>query len=311
MQIASRIHRSAALVALLVVAAPRGAHSQPAPQPKPASEPTAAEAPAAITPPAGPSWLVRRNLVMLDASLGRIGNVAVPATAAGPQGAVWPWLALREHWTLTGADLYRLNCRSCHNALGSGLPPEINSLLDPMRATSSALLKKRMEERGRSLDAQTAREMASQADGNIRKRLHDGGEKMPALPHLSPAEVDAILGHVGRLAGLPEAERKDPRLTLSTAQVGQHVVKGTCQICHDTSGPGTYSGRNGTGKLIPSLTVIVETKSMPDMIRKVHTGSPSAESRGEMPLFPYLSDEELGAAYVYLVSHPPQATASR
>jgi mono/diheme cytochrome c family protein len=307
METASRFRRSAIFVALLLIAAPRGARSQSAAPvaPKPG------EAPPAVTPPTGPSWLVRRNLVMLDASLGRIGNVAVPAATALPQGPAWPWPALRERWTLTGADLYRLNCRSCHNAEGSGLPPEINSVLDPMRATSSVLLRKRMEERGRSLDPQTAREMAAQADANIRKRLHDGGEKMPALPHLTMADVDAILGHLGHLAGLPQAEHKDPRLSLSTAQVGQHVVKGTCQICHDTSGPGTYSGRNGSGKLIPSLTAMVETKSMPDVIRKVHTGSPSAESRGEMPLFPYLSDEELGAAYVYLVSYPPQSTASR
>lgn len=299
MENASRIRRSATLLALLFVAGPGMARSQVSP----ATATRTVEVSGVPTAPSGPSWLVRRHLVMLDASLGRIGSIAASATP--PQGAPWPWAALRERWTLTGADLYRLNCRSCHNATGSGLPPEINSVLDPMRATSPVLLMKRMEERGRSLSPVTAREMAAQADANIRKRLREGGEKMPALPHVSAVEVAAILGHLGRLAGLPEAEHRDPHLTLSTAQLGQHVVKGTCQICHDSSGPGSYSGRNDSGKLIPSLAVIVETKSMPDVIRKVHTGSPTAESRGEMPLFPYLSDEELGAAYVYLLSYPP------
>jgi mono/diheme cytochrome c family protein len=290
------------LVALLLAAAPRAVRSQPA---EPAAAQKVVDAAPVVTPPSGPSWLTRRSLVMLDASLGRIGSVG--HDAAPVTGPTWPWATLRERWTLTGADLYRLNCRSCHNPEGTGLPPEINSVIDPMRATSPTLLKKRMEERGRSMDAQTAHDLAAQAEANVRKRLHEGGEKMPALPHLTAVEADAILAHVGRLAGVPEAERKDPRLPLSTVQVGQHVVKGTCQVCHDTSGPGSYSGRSGTGKLIPSLTVIVETKSLPDVIRKVHTGSPSAESRGEMPLFPYLTDEEVGAAYLYLVSRPPQA----
>lgn len=230
---------------------------------------------------------------MLDASLGRIGSVGhdpAPVT-----GSTWPWATLRERWTLTGADLYRLNCRSCHNPEGTGLPPEINSVIGPIRATSPALSK--------------AHDVAARADASVRKRIREGGEKMPSLPHLTPAEVEAILAHLGRLAGVPEAEHKDPRVALSTVQVGQHVVKGTCQICHDTTGPGTYSGRGGTGKLIPSLSAIIEAKSMPDVIRKVHTGSPSAESRGEMPLFTYLTDEEVAAAYLYLVSRPPQAAS--
>lgn len=267
---------------------------------------------AAVTAASGPSWVVRRNLNMLEASLGRVGAMGHPANAPGaPAHPPWPWPALPERWTLSGADLYRLDCRSCHNADGTGLPPEINSVLDPLRAASATLLQKRMEERGRPIDAATAHQLAGQAEANLRQRLHEGGEKMPALPHITDAEADALLGYLGRLAGVPEAAHKDPRLSLTTAQVGQHLVKSTCQICHDATGPGTYSGRSSTGSLIPSLATIVETKSILDVIHKVQTGSPNQQTRGEMPTFPYLSDQEIGAAYIYLATHPPQPDAQR
>jgi mono/diheme cytochrome c family protein len=271
-----------------------------------------AAADGAVTAASGPSWVVRRSLNMLDASMGRLGVLGHASEAPSPARLPpWPWPALQERWTLTGADLYRLDCRSCHNADGTGLPPEINSVLDPVRAASAVLLRKRMEERGRPIDAATARQLAGQAEANLRQRLHAGGEKMPALPHITEAEADALLGYLGRLADVPEAAHKDPHLSLSTAQVGQHLVKSTCQICHDATGPGAYSGRYGTGSLIPSLATIVETKSVADVIHKVQTGSPSQQGRGEMPTFPYLSDQEIGAAYLYLVAHPPQADAAR
>jgi len=260
-----------------------------------------------VTPAVGPSWLLRRGLFMAEASLGRIGDMG-HAESAPAAAANWPWSALQDRWLLNGGDLYRLNCRSCHNAEGTGLPPEINSVLDPVRAASAPLLQRRMEERGRPIDAKTARELAGQAEANLRKRLHDGGEKMPALPHLRASEVEAILAYLGHLAGVPETQRWEARIALTDAQVGQHIVKGTCQICHDAAGSGNYAGRGASGKLIPSLLTIVETRSVLDVIRKVHTGSASRDpARGEMPLFPYLNDQEIGAAYAYLVTRPPRA----
>lgn len=300
------MRRLLAVVAVLVSAL--GAGSGTAAQHTPSAKAPEGE----VTPASGRSWVSRRGLVMLDASLGRISGFgqtsAAPAPASLPS---WPWPVLRDRWVLTGADLYRLDCRSCHGADGTGLPPEINSVLDPARASSAVMLQKRMEERGRPIDARTARGLASQAEGNLRLRLFNGGEKMPALPHLSSPEIEALLAYLGRLAGVPGGAREEVRVTLSAAQVGQHIVKGTCQICHDAAGAGTYSGRNGTGKLIPSLATIVETRSVVDVIRKVHTGSATPEERGEMPLFTYLSEEEIGAAYVYLLMDPPQAEPVR
>jgi mono/diheme cytochrome c family protein len=258
-----------------------------------------------LTAPTGPSWLARRGLFMLDSSFGRIGNQRPGASPVGP-GPRWPWPPLPQQWTLTGADLYRLNCRSCHNADGTGLPPEINSVLDPVRAASPALIKQRFEARGRPADPATIKELVKGARDSLLERFHYGGEKMPAYPHLSEVEVHALLDHLGRLAGTPEARGPEPRVVESLPHVGQLLVKGTCQICHDATGAGSYSSRD-RGQLIPSLAAIVETKTARDVVQKVRTGSPTTQGHGEMPLFLYLTDQEVAAAYVYLVSYPPQA----
>ena len=257
-----------------------------------------------VTPASGTSWVTRRGLVMIDASFGRLGDLGATGGRA-PVSPPWPWPQLPERWLVTGADLYRFDCRSCHNSDGTGLPPEINSLLDPVRATSAAYLRQRMAERGRTMDARTARQLAAQAEGNIHLRLQNGGQKMPAFPHLRPAEIDALLAHLGRLANVPPAAPSPVRLVLSASQVGQHVVKGTCLICHDAAGPGSSASRDGTP--IPSLATLVQSRTLPQVIAKVHTGSVAGERRGEMPQFPYLSDEEIGTAYLYLLRFPPVA----
>jgi mono/diheme cytochrome c family protein len=259
-----------------------------------------------VTQPSGTSWLLRRGLFMSESSFGRIGEQGHGSTPPG-SGVTWPWPGLPQQWSLTGADIYRLNCRSCHNTDGSGLPPEINSVLDPVRAASPALIRQRFESRGRPVDAATLRDMVNQARESLLGRFHYGGEKMPAYPHLTKPEITALLDQLGRLAGVPEAKGPELRVTESLPAVGQLLVKGTCQTCHDAVGPGSYSARNRGGQLIPSLADIVEKRTVLEVVQKVKTGSSTKSGRGEMPLFLYLSDEEIAAAYVYLVSYPPQA----
>jgi mono/diheme cytochrome c family protein len=168
-------------------------------------------------------------------------------------------------------------------------------------------VKARFESRGRPADPKMVQDLVKQARDALRERFHLGGEKMPAFSHLTKEETEALLDSLGRLARVPEATGPEVHVTESLPEVGQLVVKGTCLICHDAAGPGSYSARSG-GRLMPSLASIVESRSVLDVVRKVKTGSPTKEGHGEMPLFSHLSDEEIGAAYVYLVSYPPQAT---
>ena len=59
---------------------------------------------------------------------------------------------------------------------------------------------------------------------------------MPALAHLQEADIDVLYAYLTRLAGSPDASPQSKRTT-SWARLGEHVVKGTCHICHDAVGP--------------------------------------------------------------------------
>jgi len=84
--------------------------------------------PAAVAPVSGPSWLHRLNVDYRDTSFGRgAGRYGPgPSDLATDRPAVPVTLAARV--TVTGADLYRLNCQPCHRAEGTGAPPEIKSV---------------------------------------------------------------------------------------------------------------------------------------------------------------------------------------
>ena len=41
------------------------------------------------------------------------------------------------------------------------------------------------------------------------------------------------------------------------------------------------------------------------------TGDPAFHYRGRMPVFPFLQDVEVAAAYMYLIDYPPQAASPR
>jgi len=53
--------------------------------------------------------------------------------------------------TLHGSDLYLMNCQGCHKAEGEGVSPEINSVINPVRATSAAALMARLKAAGREM----------------------------------------------------------------------------------------------------------------------------------------------------------------
>jgi mono/diheme cytochrome c family protein len=215
---------------------------------------------------------------------------------------------MNESFVLTGADLYRLNCQSCHGPDGKGAPPEIKSLIDPVRGTSPALTVQRMQKLGRSIGRGMVDDLAAQAEKTIRQRLQEGGEKMPPFRHLQGNEVDALLNYLKKLAGLPRSEWKVVQVPQSVARVGEHVVKGTCHTCHDATGPGS-GHMMMMSDIIPSLASFPEQESLQNVVRQVEMGSSGmmAMMGGQtMPAFPYLTEEEVAAAYLYLAQYPPR-----
>ena len=84
---------------------------------------------------------------------------------------------------------------------------------------------------------------------------------MPSREHLSGGELDLVFAYLGVLAGSPKAGPAGHE-TVNWARVGQHVVKGTCHICHDAVGPRPSSEEMGRGK-IPSLQSLLSRSRLP------------------------------------------------
>ena len=306
-----RLHRiaSAALATALVLCAPALAQAQAK-----AGQSTERRLPR-VTPTTGASWLEVRGTSMEVSAMGREGHssnqipdwVATHAQSELIRSVRPDPPDLTEVFTLTGADIFRLSCRSCHAADGSGSPPEVKSLIDPIRATSARLQMERMEALGRPIPRAMADTLASQAKQKFLQRLHHGGQRMPVFNHLADDEVDALFGYLERLAKVPGAPEKPARLNRSVTRVGELLVKGTCHTCHAAAGRGGGPEVLKQG-IIPSLDTFSEQKLPAYVVRKVTEGAPidpTWSARGKMPVFNYLTGDEVRAAYTYLLLYPP------
>ena len=150
-----------------------------------------------MTPVSGESWLVHLNRSFNETSMGKTGHLGPPAPAPGETASPWqPDLtdsAASQTVTLHGSDLYRLNCQGCHGESGQGAPPEINSVINPVRATSVALVMARMKTAGMDISRADAVKLAQQSNAALLQRLHKGGQNMPPFPHLNEAEIRSLL----------------------------------------------------------------------------------------------------------------------
>jgi len=70
----------------------------------------------------------------------------------------------------------------------AGAPPEINSVINPVRATSVAMVAERMKATGMNMSPRMQSRWQS-SRRPLLQRLHNGGQDMPAFPHLDDAEV--------------------------------------------------------------------------------------------------------------------------
>ncbi len=265
----------------------------------------------AVTPVHGPSWIQRIGLALDDTRLGKMGADGAPPASAEQE----PTVDLRAgaprqpRFRLGGEDLYRLNCRACHGPDGRGAPPEINSLIGPIQATSPTVLEERQRAQGRVLSPAMARELAAQADGTIRERLAHGGKEMPAFPHLADDEVSALLAYLKVLAHVPNTDLHPIVVMDSALRVGEHLVKGTCNICHPATGPAPNPMMMYMQGVIPSLAGIADQWSSLDVVRKVRRGytmMPMMARMARMPVFGYLTEQEVLAAVLYIRQETPQ-----
>jgi mono/diheme cytochrome c family protein len=245
----------------------------------------------AVTPVSGPSSLHKLNVQYRDTSLGRGAGRYGPgptdlATTRKPLN-----VTLGQTVTVTGSDLYRMNCQACHRAEGTGAPPEIKSVIPVVQGST----------------LQQMRGKITRED--LYTRIEKGGQKMPPRDHLTRADIDVLYSYLTTLAGAGKG--KEAKATISADRLGENVVKGTCHICHDATGPRPSEAQMLEGA-IPSLASLMADQSIADFVNKVERGAPAVMGtppvphRGRMPVFYYLTDNEIAAAYKYLYAYPPK-----
>ena len=272
-----------------------------------------------VTAVAGASWLVHLNRSFNETSMGKTGHLGAPAPVPGETASVWQpelsYSVASQPFTLHGSDLYRLNCQGCHGESGQGAPPEINSVINPVRSTSVTLVMARMKTVGMDISRADAVKLAQQSNTALLQRLHNGGQNMPPFPHLNEAEVRSLFAYLKQLAGVPGAEREQLAVKESPIRVGEHIVKSTCHTCHSAGGPDPDAQQIWDGA-IPPLNTLTTRKSRPEFIQKIThgapilMGTPPSLYRGRMPVFYYLSEDEAADVYLYLTLYPPSESAS-
>lgn len=269
-----------------------------------------------VTGLAGRSWLNHLNRSFEETSMGKTGHLgpaALPSETSRWQLGLSPGIAAEV--SLHGADLYRLNCQACHGEAGLGAPPEINSVINPVRATSVAMVLERMKTTGMQMSRGEAVKMAGQSKDALLQRLHNGGQDMPAFPHLSDSEIQSLIAYLKQLSGLPGAEHEQTSVRESPVRVGEHIVKSTCHICHSAYGANPSPQQIAEGA-IPPLSALTNRVTLPEFVRKVTAGAPivmgepAAACRGRMPVFYYLSQDEAADVYLYLTLYPPYKFAA-
>ncbi len=307
MRLVLRISSFILVLFVLLLACPfwQGAGKQSNPEPEPSP-------PGDVSPVTGQSWLKHLDLTQSQTQIGQLGgSESIPATRRKEPNLEGS--GATESFVLAGADLYRLNCRSCHGADGKGSPPEINSLLGPVQAASAAAFQERMKARGTEVSREMATEMAAQAAKSLRDRLQNGGKAMPAFNYLRENEIEALLAYLDQLAGVPAGKNRDLLVTESAAHVGEQMMKGTCHLCHDATGPGV--GHMGMMHgIIPSLASMPREHSLNAFARQIQRGTSRMGmmmgmrmmAGRRMPPFPYFTPEEVAAAYSYLGQYPPR-----
>jgi len=266
----------------------------------------------AVTPTQGESWLNHLYRSFDDTSMGKTGQLGPSEDGAAATSGVSPFFP-KPSVALRGTDLYRVNCRGCHGEAGTGAPPEINSVINPVRAASLALVLERMKQTGMMMSRAEAAAMAKQSQDALLDRLHHGGKDMPAFPQLSDTEVAAIIAYLKQLAAVPGAEAEQRSVQESSARIGELVVKSTCHTCHSASGANPDPEQISEGA-IPPLNTLTTRLNQAEFVRKVTSGRPivagrpALQCRGRMPVFYYLSEEEAADVYLYLTLYPPTPT---
>ena len=275
---------------------------------------TARSTDSSVTAVEGESWISFLHRPFGETSMAKTWTLGPAPPRPGEEAPSWqldlsPGYTARTI-TLHGSDLYRLSCRGCHGEAGHGAPPEINSIIGPVQATSVAGTMERMKKAGREMSRSDVTTVAKESKVLLLQRLHAGGQHMPP-PTLSEAEIRSLVPYLEQLSEVPGAEKNQIAVKESPYRVGEHIVKSTCHICHSATGPNPDAKQIFEGA-IPPLSTLTTRVNLPLFVQKVThgapivMGTPPVAYRGRMPVFVYLSQDEAAEAYQYLILYPPR-----
>lgn len=171
-----------------------------------------------------------------------------------------------ETQTLSGSDVFRLNCQGCHGPGGKGT------------AQAPAL-------------SQVTRDLAAgKREAELVRRLSSGGKMMPAFSYLADGEVKALLGYLRTLGGGAAAPVVAAPVKLSGTDLGKRLYQGNCASCH---APGRAAAAGMTCQP-NSLVGATERFKKSEVMNLLNVGV------GPMPSFGHLTAEEREALWVYL-----------
>jgi len=121
-----------------------------------------------ISPVEGPSTLHHLGLTIEQTSMGWAGQWSPPHRPQSEAEAALRSEPAGGPFVLTGADLYRVSCRGCHKADGTGAPPEIHSLVGPVRSASAQWMTADMKARGRDLGAAFIKQLTTATEADLK-----------------------------------------------------------------------------------------------------------------------------------------------
>jgi mono/diheme cytochrome c family protein len=276
---------------------------------------------AKITPVTGESWLHHLGRSFDETSMGKTWQLG-PASDInyGPTHSRTRTVPTSTNpdsrvEIVNGSGLYRINCQGCHGEFGLGMPSEIPSLIDPVRASSAALVGQRMKKLGMELRPRQIAEFANQSRGALLKRLHEGGQDMPSFGHLNELEIRSLVAYLNQLAEVPGADQEANAIRESPVRIGELIVKSTCHLCHAATGSNPTPAEMFAGA-IPPLSAIPTRVDQAQLVRKVTRGAPVAMGstatlyRGRMPVFNYLTEDDAADVYEYLAQYPPAGSGT-
>ena len=105
--------------------------------------------------------------------------------------------SIKKDGSVTGKDVYRLNCAGCHGEGRSGYQDIYPSLIN---------IKERLSKE------------------KVLEQINNGKGRMPAFPHLSKNEKDAVIAY---LFG-----KKEMIVEISPANLGEQIYRSNCASCH-------------------------------------------------------------------------------